>query len=170
MNIIFLDIDGVLNSISSAVAFNEINKSKRRDNELELDVVSIGLLRKLCNDTDAKIVVSSTWRIGRDIEDLKEIFMLYSWEAPIISITRRGESCRGEEIQEWIDFYTNVKNYVIIDDDSDMLESQKDHFVNTNGTEGFRLKDLCKALRILSKPSLDLEAHAFFVKESERVN
>lgn len=162
MNIIFLDIDGVLNSIDSMIAFHW---RKLEPYETRLDEVSIGLLRNLVEAADAKIVISSTWRIGRVVEDFIKIFEHYGWtNAPVIGMTGRGgrETVRGDEIQEWIDKNNVGYYYAIIDDDSDMLESQLGNFVHVDGVSGFRLKDLCHALNIFGIPDKDLEAHAFF--------
>lgn len=168
MNVIFLDIDGVLNSIDSMVASYQLGLHSQ---EKTLDIVSIGLLMKLCKETNAKIVISSTWRLGRTIDDFKSIFSHYGWsDFPIVGMTGRGGigSVRGDEIQEWVDS-NDVSNYVILDDDSDMLESQKLHFVHVSGVNGFRLKHLCHALHIFGFPSKDLEAHAFFAEQKNYV-
>jgi hypothetical protein len=87
MNLIFLDIDGVLNSEDSVMAsvgcttrtedqIQALEKLKQtvgvgKDLELDygpsfsirtIDPVSVGLLNRLIRDTDAKIVLSSTHR------------------------------------------------------------------------------------------------------------
>lgn len=162
MNVIMLDIDGVLNSVNSTVAFNALGFS--REHPSRLDLCAIGLLKRLCDKTDAKIVISSTWRIGRTVEDMIEIFKGYGWDAPIIDMTGRGGvgSCRGDEIKEWLDSQTNVHNYVILDDDSDMLESQSDHFVHCMNLYGFRAHELCIALNILGHRDKDLEEYVDF--------
>jgi hypothetical protein len=38
---------------------------------------------------------------------------------------------RGHEIQDWLDKHKEVTNYVIIDDDNDMLDTQRSNFVRT---------------------------------------
>lgn len=168
MKVIFLDYDGVLNSVESMVAYHHLRgPSKTIYSESDrLDPVAIGLLKYLVDATDAKIVVSSTWRLNYSLQELVDIFSTYGWNAaPVISKTGRGgiNTVRGDEIKEWLD--TNlVSNYVIIDDDSDILDDQKSHFVNTSGTTGFTLVNLCEALRIFGVPNDDLEAHAYFVK------
>jgi hypothetical protein len=43
---------------------------------------------------------------------------------------------RGEEIEDYLNKHTEVENYCIIDDDSDMLEEQLSHFLRTNYHEG----------------------------------
>lgn len=56
MNVVFLDIDGVLNNLGTVAAFG--NPSKH------LDPVSVALVDKLCREGEADVVVSSSWRNG----------------------------------------------------------------------------------------------------------
>lgn len=80
----------------------------------------------------------------------------------------RHESCpRGKEIDVWLSqhgywcprLYDELKpntgiiveNYVIFDDDCDMLLSQKDNFVKTDTYKGVSRKDINKAIKILTR-------------------
>jgi hypothetical protein len=56
VKLIFLDVDGVLNSIESMLVLEAMDK---------LCPVRIGLVARLAREADAKIVVSSSWRTGR---------------------------------------------------------------------------------------------------------
>ena len=58
--------------------------------------------------------------------------------------------CRGYEIKEWLDKHTDIMNYVIIDDDSDMLKEQKKHFIRTSELTGLTSKLTEKAIKILN--------------------
>ena len=58
---------------------------------------------------------------------------------------------RGEEIKTWLEHHPEVENYVIIDDDSDMLPEQLDNFVHTSNMHGFLYGDMLKATNILRK-------------------
>ena len=71
---------------------------------------------------------------------------------------------RGVEIKQWIDthiYSDNGKNwkrkrlgvdynYVILDDDTDMLLEQKDHFIQCDGMIGLTNEQVDKAIEILS--------------------
>jgi hypothetical protein len=169
MNIIFLDIDGVLNSVESTIAYHHLRGHPTTifSEADRLDPITIGLLKCLVDATDAKIVISSTWRINYSLEELIAIFATHEWEnAPLIGKTGRGGvgTVRGDEIQEWLNAHPEVTNYVIVDDDSDMLDEHRLHFVNTSGTTGFTLVNLCEALTIFGVPNKDFEAHAYFAK------
>lgn len=141
MNLIFLDIDGVLNNLGSVCAFG--NPSKH------FDPVSVALIDKLCREGDAKIVVSSSWRNG-DIQRLCESL----WDCNAGCLAKRviGETpdlnCeRGKEVQAWLERNERPPRYVIIDDDSDMLPGQP--FVKTTFEDGFRFRHYQEALRLL---------------------
>jgi len=153
MNIIFLDIDGVLNCelfFRDRLAKDEkLDATPRTREQYEAEQICpdrIQLLNGLCERTNAKVVVSSTWRLGRTIPELQAIFDRCGGTFTVIGTTGRERcSTRGWEIKEWIQrnskdvmgidshkFYT----YVIIDDDSDMLLNQARHFFHTDAYAG----------------------------------
>jgi hypothetical protein len=60
MKVIFLDIDGVLDSYRSCLAYGNYPHS---NTVYELfDDVAVSLLRNFCKDNDIKLVLSSCWR------------------------------------------------------------------------------------------------------------
>ena len=59
---------------------------------------------------------------------------------------------RGQQIQDYVDAHPEITEYVIIDDDGDMLESQNDHFVQTDIEVGFSGRNLDQCLEILKVP------------------
>lgn len=166
---IFLDIDGVLatpKSIEGVGGAWEIEDEKQE------------ILKRIIDSTGAKIVLSSSWRkwdLETTIEFMKEEGF---WFADlIIGVTIRAYQYldrtkkihlsipRGVEIYQWID--TNIhsdngKNwerkklgvdyqYVILDDDIDMLYTQKNNFVNTNSDLGLTDDDCELAIEILNR-------------------
>ena len=166
MKVIFLDIDGVLVTRSFWKQLeledkNWLQKARDGDHHHLFDPSCVANLNQLIEETGAKIVVSSTWRwLGK--EKLIEIFKRRNVFGDIIGITtleRKQEDslvysgeCRGLQIQEYIEEHKDdIENYVIIDDDSDMLDSQLDNFVNTKFDTGFNAIALEQALEILKK-------------------
>lgn len=138
--ILFLDVDGVLNS-SKYMTDNP--GSFDRSNWIHmLDPVACARLERVLVATGAKIVLSSTWR--RRFKPYYMTEMLRRSGAPsadVIGATpdsvlvnncrRRTNRCeakvyvnqrgtRGHEIQCWLTLHPAVKNFAIIDDDSDM--------------------------------------------------
>jgi hypothetical protein len=164
-NIIFLDIDECFNNIAGTIRCRQLGLPAH--DFAGFNPVSIALLRELCSLTDAKIVLSSTWRMHyktdedciNEFEAMLEKY--FQWpEFPIIGRTSNGfkfihpktkrltGSCRGDEIKQWLDLH-DCTNYVIIDDSKDFLLSQKQNFVKVHWLNGFDFNCFQRALKIL---------------------
>jgi len=140
--IVFLDIDGVLNSYRSVIAYGvyPIDNTSSEN----FDMVAVGLIREACKKCHAQIVLSSTWRLYRGWENLKTVLDL-----PIIDKTpKKLSSIRGEEIWLWLD-ENKVDKYVIVDDSTDILKCQQSYYVQVDPYEGLAWKDYAKILKIL---------------------
>jgi hypothetical protein len=148
---IFLDIDGVLNSYRSAMAYGGYGTGTSS----EWDPVAVNMLRRLTEAADAKIVISSSWRHGRTLKDFHELFDEFKWDtrAIVISMTPSlpGDIPRGLEIHTWFERNPEhiVSKYVILDDDSDMLDEQMPHFVQTEFAVGLGFQNILDAQEIL---------------------
>ena len=164
-NIIFLDVDEVLNSASSNIYCKQLGLASYQFQGFS--PISVALIRELCTLAEAKIVLSSTWRMHykSDEECINDweaqMEKLYKWpEFPIIGRTPNGWrdietakwSCRGEEIKQWLDLH-HWTQYVIIDDSTDMLKSQKDHFIHVDYRVGFNFLNFQRALEIFNVDS-----------------
>lgn len=142
MNIIFLDIDGVLN----CQTFYETRQKGGTYVENMICKERVSWFNGLCTDVDAKVVISSSWRLGKKIEEMKEIFAEVGGTFEIIGMTPnlKHEACvRGNEILQWIKdneailgSYFDYKTYAIIDDDSDMLLWQAENFFKVDHYSG----------------------------------
>ena len=150
MKVLFLDIDGVLNSIRTCTAtgayphdFDE--KGKRR-----FDWIAVSLIRKLCVDHDAKIVISSTWRTTYSPTEIGLGLTL-----PCIDRTPVLNTHRGVEIDTWLNSHPEVTHYAIVDDDSDMLFHQREYFVQTDAQEGLLYRDYKLLDSILRKAPIE---------------
>lgn len=167
--IIFLDIDGVLNPVHYMNAMYKMwkasfNEIKSHDEYGQLFFYqNCEALQKIVDETGAKIVISSTWRMAGESE-MKALWKHRNLAGEIIGITptetqvvESGEAefydmvCRGMEIAHWIKHNNFKGNYVIIDDTEDMLKEQEQFFVVTNGYVGLTLKDAKRAVEILNK-------------------
>lgn len=123
MKLIFLDIDGVLNSHD----WYE-RRPSRGDRPIdEIDPDAAARVQRLCDETGAQIVVSSTWRLLYKLPRLREVLGAKGLRAPLIGVTPRlPQDERGAEIQLWLDKVPalrgwTVESMVILDDDFDML-------------------------------------------------
>lgn len=165
MKILFLDIDGVLNSFDNDYAMSELykldNTNKIRDEfGILFDERCVRWLRWIIEKTECKIVLSSTWRcVG--LSKIQLMWEVRDLPGEVISITptsvsteiinlyaaTNNEADRGYEIQEWLD--TNEwSKYCIVDDDNDMLSSQ--NFVRTEKQIGLNYKTANSIVAILN--------------------
>lgn len=78
MKVIFLDVDGVLNSDEY---IHKVIKKKINGIESEIDVEKIKLLKKAVDETGANVVLSSSWRYTRNAQYLKELLLRYGINA-----------------------------------------------------------------------------------------
>lgn len=142
MKVLFLDIDGVLCTYQTWFLHGSLFINSP-DVGNKLDVFGVKFIEQLAK-SGVKIVLSSTWRLGSSLEELNSIFTF-----PIYGKTDYlCREIRGVEIQKWIDEHPEVENYVIVDDDSDMLPEQMTNFVLTSYDEGITFK---KANEIVEK-------------------
>ena len=141
--IIFLDIDGVIDSYES---------------RSRLDPVLMGRLGVIIEKTGADIVVSSSWR-GRTIEETVRMMTdgrrnpfvgdnPFPYPDRIVGITPALGRDRGREIELYLKIHP-CEGYVILDDDPDMLPSQMERFVQTDPEKGITDEDVRKAIEIL---------------------
>lgn len=104
--ILFLDIDGVVNRGRDQI---------RGFNWSDPDCVA--MLNRVLRDTNADIVISSSWRIGSDLQELAKHFTSeFGIKGNFISMTPVLEASRAEEIHAWITNNNYTGQYAIIDD------------------------------------------------------
>lgn len=144
MKIIYLDIDGVLNSEPTHAEAKKLNKAK------------VDLLYQLVSETSAKIVITSSWRFLRSIEEMQEQFNLsgYRGEVPIIGTTEKvQEVSRGKAIKKFRKSHPelDIKSYVILDDRhwDELGPNQIKHLVKVDGKKGLTSADIIIAKHIL---------------------
>ena len=147
MKIIFLDIDGVLNSERY---YKSVDRSIKNWNRFDPEVVD--LIKNLVEEFSAKIVISSTWRFGA-IEQLRDElkksglikYLHKDWRTPEIY-----PPYRGEEIKSWLDAHAADTEYVIIDDNDSILKDQKIRLVKTEILDGMLERHYSKCRDILA--------------------
>lgn len=132
MLVIFLDVDGVVNCATTMQRYRGF---------IGIDPYMAFLVGKIVlNVPDVKVVLSSTWRSFHD-DGIEEISKQVT---PIFDYTPHSwydketdhHSIRGEEIQKWLDAHPEVTKYAILDDNSDMLDSQLLNFFKTSWEVG----------------------------------
>lgn len=158
--VIFLDFDGVLNSVDFLEETYDqrklLEKGRRTDQEswwsAMIDGRAVGHLNEIIKHSGAKVVVSSSWRHGHTLAELRGILKNKGFIGSLIDKTPKRAPVapyrRGNEIQAWLDEHPDVKKFVIIDDDSDM-EHLMSYLVQTTWKSGLLAEHVAKALRIL---------------------
>ena len=129
--ILFLDIDGVLNSIQSVDYIHLAGGDIRYD----LCPIAVTNLQILVDRYPIKIVISSDWRRNNEINYLRELLYNQGLRANVIDYTPVCVGARGYEIDKWI---KDIIDYIILDDCSDMV-MYKEHpgFIFVDDTVGF---------------------------------
>ena len=159
--IVFLDIDGVL--VNRASLMNRENKWTHSNCAPEC----VAALNRLIEHTEAAIVVSSVWRIGASLAELRDILHgHFGMKGKVIGKTPRfpyndipgttdlSEEMRGMEIDRWLQDHGDryaVESFVILDDDSDM-GIHKDRLVQTAFEVGLTDANVDRAVQVLAIP------------------
>ena len=171
--VIFLDIDGVLQSPSSQKRFqHDLDELRRRLADdlddgayLDFDKYDLGAiyhdwdrdaverLRALCEDFDAEIVVSSDWRRRKSVEMLQSYFRIHDLHRYVTDKTDESEGpphYRAGEVKDYLDAHPEVERFVIIDDGykKEFDELFPEQFVYTQSL--MAAADVARARQILS--------------------
>lgn len=160
--IIFLDIDGVLCLRDSRYLFFNVDCLNR--------------LQRIIKTTDSHIVISSAWRVGRELIELQDIFSkngdchdqytgsmppfdverIIGKTPPSISFSKKNDDDlwgRGLEIDTWLKKdgkSYNIEKYIIIDDEISDLGPFKASCIKTDTITGLTEELAEEAIRRLS--------------------
>jgi hypothetical protein len=109
VQVVFLDIDGVLNCKTT---------SNPRKFPYVVDKKLLARLAQLLKRTKAKVVLSSTWRY-----DPVGLMAAKYWGVPFIDVTPdMPHRARRDEIRTWLKKHKDVTRFIVIDDDDDELD------------------------------------------------
>jgi hypothetical protein len=150
MNIVFLDFDGVVNTIQYMPHSNEVNFASPSDGFVN-NRTAIELVNMLCEKTESNVVVSSSWRRHMTVDELRHLLKCSGFRGYVLDKTPvfKGNALRGDEIKQWVeDNYNIVSNFVILDDDDDMGEVM-DRLVRCDSRYGFMFDEYVEACRKL---------------------
>lgn len=163
--LIFLDIDGVLNY---ELFYREKSQHQRHMEVGDLGDLcpkAISNLNHIIEETNAQVIISSTWRLGNTKENLQDLLNRVGFKGEIIGLTpnlRFNSNAvsytipRGCEIDCWLKLHfdwngmANVR-YVIFDDDSDMLYQQRENYFRVDGYSGLTPNIAYRAINYLNR-------------------
>ena len=145
--ILFFDIDGVVASTRSAFASR--NWPHDLDNMDQFDGVAIKMIQRLVREFDARVVVSSTWRMSFTYQQIGKAFDL-----PTIGSTDQGSGIRGDQIKRWLDI-NPANRYAILDDSQDMRPEQFPFLVLCDADNGMTAKNYEDLKHVFEGGSLD---------------
>lgn len=149
--IIFLDIDGVLNSNKYYEECDKLEKDPILTTGLDIDEKCVENLKKIIKATNAKIVVSSSWRTIRKFELFKKY--MEKQELPIYDVTPSLDG-RGDEIRAWLEKNKEqVQDFILIDDDvfPDFNELIEKLIKTSFYKEGLEEKHVRQAIEMLGR-------------------
>lgn len=142
---ILLDFDGVVTSKTYTM---KCYREHARENIYGMDWFDpecVEALKKIVDETGAKIVVSSSWRDLR-IEQLQRIWEYIPMPGELVETTPVWILTKKEAIEQWIKQHPD-DCYVILDDADLGLENQ----VRTDPNTGLTDMDSKRAINILGK-------------------
>jgi hypothetical protein len=187
MKVIFLDIDGVLNGYNRWTTLlykiiDALNSEKLRL-WYKKEITPFGVherkvkrLSKIIKATNAKIVISSSWRIilnntpydklTKNYKRLIDLFIKY--DIDIFDITPSSvDGKRDKEIITWLSRHEkDVENFIILDDENTFLEAfhSDEKFIQTSSVKygemihgydkedtGLKNKHVKQAIKILNR-------------------
>lgn len=145
MKIIFLDVDGVLNTSKTFKRVYDLFKNTGKK-ELEIDLFRLEYLKQIIDETGAKTVLSSSWRRFFDKIDNKIIplnekgrsfYNLLNNYGIEIYDKLNNELCNSREklIIEWLSKRDDVESFIMIDDEPTLFNVLIDRLIVTSNVK-----------------------------------
>lgn len=143
MKVIFVDVDGVLNSDG----FIDSVKGSQ-----DIDIKTIRLLKNAVNETGAKIVMDTSFRYTKSFLKVQEMLLQ---NGILFDKTPFIDNERGKEIKQYLAEHKDIEDYILLDDvifpdfDDELLE----HLIKMDDTnsrgigKGLQEKDVEEIIR-----------------------
>jgi hypothetical protein len=155
MNVIFLDCVGVVAGGEYAKNIHSFpGDSMFRQCLNEIDPRAVALLNQIVDQTQAKVVITSTWRTKFGFEMVERMLQKHGFTGEVIDGTPQTDGIRGNEIQAYLDNEPSVEKFVILDD-GDVTKELSPFLVQTTWLTGLRQKHVEQAVDLLSQPNGD---------------
>lgn len=149
MRVLFLDLDGVLNS----EAFFARQRGRGLviiSNRAELlDPAAVAHLNRIVETTGCLVVLSSSWRLQRGaLLDVGAWLRAVGFVGALHDLTPRAPDTRGGQIAAWLAQHPEVTRYAILDDEPD-LDTHPGRWVVTSYATGLTEREADQAIELL---------------------
>lgn len=142
--IIFLDIDGVLNSEKSARQFGTRYRFAKPN---------VAALNEILRQTDARIVIASSWREAMMLSEIVGYLERDGVLAGrVAGKTQFLQKARGLEIDAWLHSVPYAVSSFAILDDRDDMEMHRARLVQINPQVGLNMAQAQRAIELLLTP------------------
>ena len=161
MNIVFLDVDGVLNCDTTKEKVTDYTGTQY----IGVDDVLVEKLAKIINATDSEIVLTSSWKTCWDVtmpndemEPMAKYLVLKLKKQGLHIIDRtidRGKGDRGYGIKRWLKRFPEVERWIVLDD-QEFLDYEEQgilpHLIKTSFSCGLTDENVSDAIKFLTQP------------------
>ena len=148
--VLFLDVDGVLNSADSLMNLPD-GRRRKFHGVWEVSPMLVERVLRVVERTGAKIVLSSGWRkFPQHLPVLTEAGLDIAYMTPFRPDLGGHERDRCDDIADWLADHPEVTRFAIVDDDEDAGSRHPDHFVRTDSYIGISGADERSLIGLLS--------------------
>ena len=161
MNVVFLDVDGVLNCDTTKDKVTDYSGTQYMGVEDRL----VENLAKIIKATNAEIVLTSTWKTCWDVqmpngemEPMAKYLVLKLKKQGLHIADRtldRENGDRGYGIKRWLKRFPEVERWIVLDDQVFLdyeTEGILPHLIKTNFSCGLTDENVKEAIDFLTKP------------------
>lgn len=153
--VIFLNIDGVLTTARTSIAYSESNMRT-------LDPVSVRMIASICKQSNMKICISSDWKNDTPLRADFVLKFAFNGGIPLIRHILKGKNwCtptyknhnREDEILSWLDDNADYTNIIVIDH-TDLGCNLERYLVKSFPYEGFSFENYLETVKIIEENAL----------------
>ncbi len=151
MRVLFLDIDGVLNSRGYVERAGWQPPLGSRDDLHIIDPLAVALLDEVLEATGACVVISSSWRVTYSLEALRSMLEQRGLGGRVVGVTPElAGRQRSREIGQWLAGRSDVDAFAIVDDNDDAGVGYAERFVQTTFEHGLTREHVDTLVRVLT--------------------
>jgi len=152
--IIFLDIDGVLNSRE----FLEFDRETLRFGQ-RIDPQAMDRLNRIIEEAHAKVVVSSSWRAGRSVDSLQELLDAHGFGGEVVDKLPEPDRDVAREtfiVRFLMGYRPHIDSFVVLEDIEPFTTIPDRRIVRTGFADGLQQRHVEVAVGWLKTSSDEL--------------